>query len=113
MFNALVTVLVIVQGRRTGNSQLVPEVYIERHFNYAAAASRIIHSMNRLFANASAPERALSFRAAQGLGIHLQVHRPFERVAEGEGSGDGKQGDGRRPRVGFRRDLRAHLLEIN
>ena len=48
VFNALVTVLGIVQDRRFSNFQPVLDVYIERHFTCASAASHMIHSMNRL-----------------------------------------------------------------
>ena len=50
VFNALVTVLGIVQDRRFNNFQPVLDVYIKDHFNCAAASSHIIQSMNRLLA---------------------------------------------------------------
>ena len=64
VFNALVTVLGIVQDRRFSNFQPVLDVYIEKHFNCPAASIHIIHSMNRLLTNPTSAETASNLRAA-------------------------------------------------
>ena len=64
VFNAIVTVLGIVQDRRFSNFQPVLDVYIEKHFNYSDASSHMIHSMNLLLQNPSLGETASALRAA-------------------------------------------------
>lgn len=64
VFNALVTVLGIVQDRRFSNFQPVLDVYIEKHFNCSSAASHMVQSMNRLLSNPSGSDAAMALRAA-------------------------------------------------
>ena len=64
VFNALVTVLGIVQDRRFCNFQPVLDVYIVSHFNCPSAYSHMIHSMNRLLRDPSGSDTASSLRAA-------------------------------------------------
>jgi dedicator of cytokinesis protein 3 len=114
VFNALVTVLAIVQDRRFSNFQPVLDVYIEKHFDYAAAAPHIIHSMNRLLANPSAPETASSLRAAFKVWNYvfkfIARSRELQKVKE---AGIAGGATAEHLESNFRRDLRAHLGEIN
>ena len=64
VFNALVTVLGIVQDRRFSNFQPVLDVYIESHFNCPSAASHMIRSMSALLQDPTNNETASSLRAA-------------------------------------------------
>ena len=114
VFNALVTVLGIVQDRRFSNFQPVLDVYIERHFNCASAASHMIHSMNRLLQDPTASDTASSLRAA------LKVwHYIFKFIARSRelqkakelGMGGGATADHLETK--FKRELSAHLLEVN
>lgn len=110
VFNALVTVLAIVQDRRFSNFQPVLDVYIEKHFNCAAASPHIIHSMNRLVANPTGPDTASPLRAA------LKVwHYIFKFIARSRelqkpkeiGMGGGATAD--HLETTFKRELRSHL----
>ena len=114
VFNALVTVLGIVQDRRFSNFQPVLDVYIERHFTCASAASHMIHSMNRLLQDPTANDTASSLRAA------LKVwHYIFKFIARSRelqkakelGMGGGATAD--HLEATFKRELRAHLNEVN
>lgn len=51
VFNALVTVLGIVQDRRFNNFRATLDVYIERHFHSQTAHTRLMASMSHLLAN--------------------------------------------------------------
>ncbi|KAG2015952.1 cytoplasmic protein [Coprinopsis cinerea AmutBmut pab1-1] len=113
VFNALVTVLSIVQDRRFKNFQPVLDVYIEKHFNFALAASHIIHSMNRLLANPASPESATHLRAA------LKVwHYIFKFIARSRelqkakelGMGGGATAEHLESK--FKRELKSHLAEV-
>jgi dedicator of cytokinesis protein 3 len=114
VFNALVTVLGIVQDRRFSNFQPVLDVYIEQHFNSASAASHMIHSMNLLLTHPNATETASALRAA------LKVwHYIFKFIARSRelqkakevGMGGGATVD--HLEHTFRRELRSHLDEVN
>ncbi|KAJ7262301.1 C2 domain in Dock180 and Zizimin proteins-domain-containing protein [Mycena haematopus] len=113
VFNALVTVLGIVQDRRFSNFQPVLDVYIEQHFNCAAASSHMIHSMTRLLANPTSTESASPLRAA------LKVwHYIFKFIARSRelqkakeiGMGGGATAD--HLESTFKRELRSHLAEV-
>lgn len=113
VFNALVTVLGIVQDRRFSNFQPVLDVYIEKHFACAAAASHMIHSMNRLLSHPTSEETAPNLRAA------LKVwHYIFKFIARSRelqkakeiGMGGGATAD--HLETTFKRELRAHLSEV-
>ncbi|KAF9562776.1 cytoplasmic protein [Agrocybe pediades] len=110
VFNALVTVLGIVQDRRFSNFQPVLDVYIEKHFTCAGASSHLIHSMNRLVANPTAPDTASPLREA------LKVwHYIFKFIARSRELQKAKEiGMGGGATVDFlestfKRELRAHL----
>ncbi|KAJ6607782.1 cytoplasmic protein [Mycena sp. CBHHK59/15] len=113
VFNALVTVLGIVQDRRFSNFQPVLDVYIEQHFSCAAASSHMIHSMTRLVANPTSTESASPLRAA------LKVwHYIFKFIARSRelqkakeiGMGGGATAD--HLETTFKRELRSHLAEV-
>ncbi|KAK7057298.1 C2 domain in Dock180 and Zizimin proteins-domain-containing protein [Favolaschia claudopus] len=113
VFNALVTVLGIVQDRRFSNFQPVLDVYIEQHFNCAAASSHMIHSMTRLLVNPTSTESASPLRAA------LKVwHYIFKFIARSRelqkakelGMGGGATAD--HLESTFKRELRSHLAEV-
>ncbi|KAJ7209531.1 C2 domain in Dock180 and Zizimin proteins-domain-containing protein [Mycena pura] len=113
VFNALVTVLGIVQDRRFSNFQPVLDVYIEQHFNCAAASSHMIHSMTRLLANPTSTENASPLRAA------LKVwHYIFKFIARSRelqkakeiGMGGGATAD--HFESTFKREIRSHLAEV-
>ncbi|KAF7362005.1 hypothetical protein MVEN_00545700 [Mycena venus] len=92
VFNALVTVLGIVQDRRFSNFQPVLDVYIEQHFSCAAASSHMIHSMTRLLANPTSTESASPCKAKE------------------IGMGGGATAD--HLESTFKRELRSHLAEV-
>ena len=110
VFNALITVLGIVQDRRFSNFQPVLDVYIEKHFNFPAASIHIIHSMNRLLTNPTSAETASNLRAA------LKVwHYIFKFIARSRelqkakeiGMSGGATAD--YLETTFKRELRSHL----
>ncbi|PFH51985.1 hypothetical protein AMATHDRAFT_74495 [Amanita thiersii Skay4041] len=113
VFNALVTVLGIVQDRRFSNFQPVLDVYIEKHFSCAAAATHIIHSMNRLLANPTAPETASPLRAALKVWHYIfkfiARSRELQKVKE-VGMGGGATAE--HLETTFKRELRSHLSEV-
>lgn len=114
VFNALVTVLGIVQDRRFSNFQPVLDVYIERHFNCSAASTHMIHSMNRLLLNPTSSETASSLRAA--LKVWHYIFKFIARARELQkvkdfGIGGGATADNLE--AAFKNELRAHLTEVN
>ena len=114
VFNALVTVLGIVQDRRFSNFQPVLDIYIEQHFNYASASSHIIHSMNRMLANPTGNENALLLRAALKVWHYIFkfiVRSRALQKAKEAGVGGGATAE--HLESAFRRDLRSHLSEVN
>ncbi|KAI0633627.1 cytoplasmic protein [Trametes polyzona] len=114
VFNALVTVLGIVQDRRFSNFQPVLDVYIERHFNCASAASHMIHSMNRLLQDPTATDTASSLRAA--LKVWHYIFKFIARSRELQKAKELAVGGGATAdhlEATFKRELRAHLGEVN
>lgn len=116
VFNALVTVLGIVQDRRFRNFQPVLDVYIDEHFNYAGAASHMISSMNRLLADPAATETASSLRAALKVWYYvfkfIARSRELQKVKELE-LAVGGNATAEHLESKFRRELRSHLAEVN
>jgi dedicator of cytokinesis protein 3 len=114
VFNALVTVLGIVQDRRFSNFQPVLDVYIEQHFNCAAASSHMIHSMNRLLVNPTSNETASPLRAALKVWHYvfkfIARSRELQKVKE-LGMGGGATAE--HLESTFKRELRSHLSEVN
>jgi len=113
VFNALVTILGIVQDRRFSNFQPVLDVYIEQHFTCAAAASYMIQSMNRLLINPTSEETAPSLRAA--LKVWHYIFKFIARSREMQktkeiGMGGGATAD--HLEATFKRELRSHLSEV-
>ena len=114
VFNALVTVLGIVQDRRFRNFQPVLDIYIQQHFNYASASSHIIHSMNRMFADPTGSDNASPLRAALKVWHYIFKFivrsRELQRAKE---AGVGGGATAEHLESTFRRDLRSHLSEVN
>lgn len=114
VFNALVTVLGIVQDRRFSNFQPVLDVYIEKHFNCAAASSHMIHSMNRLLVNPTSNETASPLRAA--LKVWHYIFKFIARSRELQKAKELAMGGGATAEhleTTFKRELRSHLKEVN
>ncbi|THH15128.1 hypothetical protein EW146_g5303 [Bondarzewia mesenterica] len=112
VFNALVTVLGIVQDRRFSNFQPVLDIYIEKHFNCAGASSHIIQSMNRLLTNPASAESAQPLRAA--LKVWHYIFKFIARSRELQKAREVGMGGGATAEhleMSFRRELRAHLSE--
>ncbi|KAJ4468210.1 hypothetical protein J3R30DRAFT_1684989 [Lentinula aciculospora] len=113
VFNAIVIVLGIVQDRRFSNFRPVVELYIEQHFGWPAASSHIIHSMNRLLANATTTENATQLRNALKVWHYIikfiARSRELQKAKElGMGSGATAE----HLESTFKRELRAHLSEV-
>lgn len=114
VFNALVTVLGIVQDRRFSNFQPVLNVYIEEHFNCAAASSHMIRSMNRLLADPTSNETASPLRAA--LKVWHYIFKFIARSRELQKAKEIGMGGGATAEhleSAFKRELRSHLSEVN
>jgi len=110
VFNALVTVLGIVQDRRFSNFQPVLDVYIEKHYNCAAASSHIIHSMNRLVINPTSADTASPLRAA--LKVWHYIFKFIARSRELQKAKEIGMGGGATVdylETTFKRELRSHL----
>ena len=113
VFNSLVTVLLIVQDRRFSNFQPVLDVYIERHFNFATAASHLIHSMNRLLINPASLESAKPLRSAMKV-----WHYIFKFIARSRELQKAKElsiaggATAEHLETKFKRELRSHLSEV-
>ena len=114
VFNGLVTVLGIVQDRRFSNFQPVLEVYIEKHFDCAATASHMIHSMNRLFANPTSEDTAPNLRAA--LKVWHYIFRFIARSRELQKAKEitilGGGATAEHLESTFKRELCTHLSEV-
>ncbi|KAH9917284.1 cytoplasmic protein [Amylocystis lapponica] len=114
VFNALVTVLGIVQDRRFSNFQPVLDVYIEKHFSCGLASSHMIHSLNRLLQNPTANDTASALRAALKVWHYIVKFivrsRELQKAKE-LGMGGGATAD--HFESTFKRELRAHLSEVN
>ncbi|KAH9830756.1 cytoplasmic protein [Rhodofomes roseus] len=114
VFNALVTVLGIVQDRRFSNFQPVLDVYIEKHFGSTTASSHIIHSMNRLLQNPTANETASGLRSA--LKVWHYIVKFIVRSRELQKAKEiGLDGGviGEHLETTFAREVRSHLSEVN
>lgn len=114
VFNALVTVLGIIQDRRFSNFQPVLDVYIERHFSSTTASSHIISSMNRLLQNPTAHETASSLRSALKVWHYVVkfIVRSRELQKAKEVGLDGGV-TAEHLEAAFARELRSHLSEVN
>lgn len=114
VFNALVTVLGIVQDRRFSNFQPVLDIYIQQHFNYASASSHIIHSMNKMLADPAGTNTASPLRAALKVWHYIfkfiVKSRALQKAKE---AGVGGGATAEHLESTFRRDLRSHLSEVN
>ncbi|CAO1638275.1 unnamed protein product [Parajaminaea phylloscopi] len=64
VFNALVTVLGIVQDRRFNNFRATLDVYIDHHFHSQTAHTRLMASMARLLADSARVEASKDLRAS-------------------------------------------------
>ncbi|EJD03246.1 cytoplasmic protein [Fomitiporia mediterranea MF3/22] len=114
VFNALVTVLGIVQDRRFSNFQPVLDVYIEQHFNCSSASSHMIQSLNRLLSNPTAAENAMPLRAALKVWHYLikfivrsrELQKSKELGIAGGATAEHLEAT-------FKRELQTHLAEIN
>lgn len=114
VFNALVTVLGIVQDRRFCNFQPVLDVYIVSHFNCPSAYSHMIHSMNRLLRDPSGSDTASSLRAA--LKVWHYIFKFITRSRELQKEQDANTSGGAsidQTEIGFKRELYGHLGEVN
>ena len=114
VFNALVTVLGIVQDRRFSNFQPVLDIYIQQHFNYASASSHIINSMNRMLADPTGNNTASPLRAAIKVWHYIfkfiVKSRALQRARE---AGVGGGATAEHLESTFMRELRSHLSEVN
>ncbi|KAK2467786.1 hypothetical protein APHAL10511_000081 [Amanita phalloides] len=113
VFNALVTVLGIVQDRRFSNFQPVLDVYIDQHFACTAAASHIIHSMNLLLSKPTAPDSASPLRSA--LKVWHYIFKFISRSRELQKAKEVGMGSGATAEhleMTFKRELRSHLSEV-
>ncbi|KAI0700925.1 cytoplasmic protein [Cytidiella melzeri] len=114
IFNALVTVLGLVQDRRFSNFQPVLDVYIEQHFTCAAASSHMIHSMNRLLLDPTNPETASALRSA--LKVWHYVFKFITRSRELQKAKELGMGGGATAshlESNFKKELLAHLSQVN
>ncbi|KAF6760011.1 cytoplasmic protein [Ephemerocybe angulata] len=113
VFNALVTILLIVQDRRFSNFQPVLDVYIERHFSFGAASSHMIHSMNRLLSNPTSLDNAKPLRSALKVWHYIfkfiARSRELQKIKE-LGMGGGATAEHLESK--FKRELRSHLSEV-
>lgn len=113
VFNALVTVLGIVQDRRFSNFQPVLDVYIEEHFSCTSASSHMLRSMNRLLEDPTASETASALRAA--LKVWQYVFKFIVRSRELQKTKLGMGGGATAEHLEstFQQEVRAHLAEVN
>ena len=114
VFNALVTVLGIVQDRRFSNFQPVLDVYIEQHFNCPFASSHILRSMDRLLRNPTGTDTASPLRAA--LKVWHYIFKFITRARELQKSTElGMSGGATAEHLEttFKKEVRAHLTEVN
>jgi len=112
VFNALVTVLGIVQDRRFSNFQPVLDVYIEQHFNCAAAASLMLRAMNRLLRNPTGTDTASPLRAA--LKVWHYIFKFITRARELQKQKEvGSGATSEHLQTTFKKEVQAHLVEVN
>lgn len=114
VFNALITVLGIVQDRRFSNFMPVLDVYIEQHFNCSAAAPHMIQSMNRLLANPAGGDTAMALRSALKVWDYIikfivrarELQKTKELGVPGGATAEHLE-------TTFKRDMQTHLQEVN
>ncbi|KAG8760434.1 hypothetical protein FRC14_003131 [Serendipita sp. 396] len=114
IFNALVTVLGIVQDRRFTNFQPVLDVYIDKHFTCAPAASKIIKSMNRLLAEPTGTATASPLR--NSLKVWHYIFRFVIRARELQRIKEANVGSGatiEHFEQMFKKELTGHLSDVN
>jgi dedicator of cytokinesis protein 3 len=114
IFSALVTVLGIVQDRRFTNFQPVLDVYIDKHFTCALAASRLVRSMNKLLQDPTGAETASPLRNA--LKVWHYVFRFIIRARELQRVKEANVGSGATSEhfeQTFKKELMGHLNEVN
>ncbi|KAI6032808.1 hypothetical protein F5J12DRAFT_902576 [Pisolithus orientalis] len=112
VFNALVTVLGIVQDRRFSNFQPVLDVYIEQHFNCPAAASLMLRAMNRLMRNPTGTDTASPLRAT--LKVWHYIFKFITRARELQKAKEvGSGATTEHLETTFKKEIRAHLVEVN
>lgn len=111
VFNALVTVLGIVQDRRFSNFQPVLDVYIESHFNCPSAASHMIRSMNVLMQDPTNSETASGLRAA--LKVWHYIFKLVTRARELQKMDITNEDVMEKTEQVFKRELKDHLEEAN
>lgn len=112
VFNALVTVLGIVQDRRFSNFQPVLDVYIEQHFNCPAAASLMLRAMNRLMRNPTGTDTASPLRAT--LKVWHYIFKFITRARELQKAKEvGSGATAEHLETTFKKEIRAHLVEVN
>jgi dedicator of cytokinesis protein 3 len=109
VFNALVTVLRIVQDRRFSNFQPVLDVYMENHFNCAAASSHMMHSMNRLVSNPTSHDLLAALKVWHYIIKFIARARELQKAKE-VGMGGGATAE--HLEATFKRELRSHLSEV-
>jgi dedicator of cytokinesis protein 3 len=112
VFNALVTVLRIVQDRRFSNFQPVLDVYIEKHFDCAPASFRMIKAMNNLIANPTSNETATPLREAFKVWHYvfkfITRSRELQKAKE---AGMGGDATAEHFETKFKRDVRSHITD--
>ncbi|EPQ25943.1 uncharacterized protein PFL1_06398 [Pseudozyma flocculosa PF-1] len=113
VFNGLVTVLGIVQDRRFTNFRATLDVYIERHFRYTTAHTRLIASMSKLLADPGRLETSKDLRAAIKVWPYL-----FRFIIQSRQNQRGDRGVGGGTvldhlEAGFKRELDGLLRSIN
>ncbi|CAO1614916.1 unnamed protein product [Sympodiomycopsis kandeliae] len=119
VFNALVTVLGIVQDRRFNNFRATLDVYIEKHFQSQTAHSRILSSMSRLLTDPSRPDTSQQLRASIKVWPYLFKlvirSRENQRLAKDAGGDNtlGGEAVGDHLETKFRSDLDGVLSSIN
>lgn len=117
VFNALVTVLGIVQDRRFNNFRATLDVYIDKHFHSQTAHTRLMASMARLLADPARSDTSKELRASIKVWPYLFKFiirsRENQRRANDAGNslGGGAVGDHFETR--FRSELDALLRSIN
>lgn len=112
VFNALVTVLGIVQDRRFNNFQPVLDVYIAEHFNCAPASYHMLHSMNRLLSNPTGADTASPLRAA--IRVWHYIFKFIVRSRELQKSKEvGLGATSEHLDSNFKREIFSHLQEVN
>lgn len=119
VFNALVTVLAIVQDRRFNNFCATLDVYIESHFASQTAHSRILASMARLLADPARADTSQQLRASIKVWPYLFKliikSRENQRKAKDAGGDNSLGGDavGDHLETKFKSELGALLSSIN